>query len=204
MATRPPILAPLLAAAALATGGCGGGTPPAAPPGGPQEAAAAGPPAPQADDRGRLALTLSGGPFGSDGRTVVYPVRSEPGNRLTMVPGGFRLAVHAPGDPGPAPSWGLWLFLRGRVELDSRITAETGSQIVVDGVPYAPAAADGPGSADSPALDLRLTVEFIDRRANTFDAAVEGTLLPPDGSAEVRLTGYATLPLPGHQPPTND
>lgn len=196
MAARPTTLAALLAAAALISGGCGGGdSPTSGTTPAPDEASAA-PPTPEADDLGRVALTLTGGPFGEEGREISYPVRDEPGNRWAPVPGGFRLMIHDPSGAGIEPVWGLWLFLRGEIDLDNRLVAETGSQVVIDGVPYAPVEADEPPTADSPALDARLVVEFLDRREGTFDAVVEATVMPPDGSAVVRVRGLATLPMP--------
>lgn len=150
-----------------------------------------------------LVVTLSGGPFG-EGESVAFPL-VEGLAWWERRPGGlnFRVAPADFHDSLRGPDWGLWLLLEGNLREGSRLAFRTGSQIVLDGVSYAPVInPDRPGTRTNHALDGGLDILYLDVRTRFLEGRLRSSLAPPDGGdPENPIKLEATLELYLDRPP---
>jgi hypothetical protein len=178
---------------------CGrpGGAPAAA--AGPAASAPAARPAPPAPDAPHsVNLRFSGGRFAQPVE-IAFPFDPQAGDSWEALPGGARLVITSPGSDGDPlrAAWGFWLFVAGVLREEDSLALRTGSQILIDGMLLAPAAAAGrAATADAPALDAKLTIDWIDLGRGEMEAEISGSFLEPDGTGPVAVTGLLRLPLP--------
>jgi hypothetical protein len=191
---------------AFALGGCHSGDEEKAGPPPKQDPLEVAPPAPRPEDPGLVTLTLTGGRFGDKGRKIILPIEGRTGvSKVTRTPRGLRVVICPPSyeKAHDIPRWGLWLFLEGRVREDRPMHAVTGTQIVVDGIPLAPAADPaGKTTPSSPALQATLFVEIIDPPQKTLEGIFDGVFLPPEGGDKITIHGSVKLPWPPAAPKT--
>ena len=131
---------------------------------------------------------------------IEWSVKPSPDCRLTPTPTGFRLAVSDPASRGnlSEPGWGVWLFADGRIADDQVLACRTGTQITLDHIPLAPAEDKNKApTAETHALQARLTIDAVDAERGYFEATLAGTFLPPDGRDPVEIAGTLRLPLLG-------
>lgn len=157
-------------------------------------------PPPVAEGDPALRVTLSGGPFG-DGETIAFPMTAGFAS-WRRTGGGLRFSVEPPGfsESRDAPLWGIWLLLDGPIREGATLRFRTGSQIVVDGIPYAPAAVpNAPPSRNNHQLEGGLEIAYLIVQERFLEGRLRSKLLPPAGDDPIQLN--ATLEIHLDRPP---
>lgn len=145
----------------------------------------------------RVDLTLEGGSF-PQARQISISL-APPLAKLEAFADGFRLSV---ADPAVAATnqphaWGFWLFADGALQEDGFLRLRTGSQLVIDGISYAPGVK--PKSQPQPNnhwLEASLEITRFEPERGIFEAEISAPLLAPDGKTTIQAKGRMSLPWP--------
>ena len=155
------------------------------------------PPVPAADAVNRVDLVLQGGVFVTPEKLGIGI--DPPVGKLETFADGLRLSVADPAVAAGkrADRWGFWLFADGKIAEDASLSCRTGTQLVIDGIAYAPAALAKvpPGPTRHP-LDATLVITRFEPERGLLEAEIHGTFLTPDGKTGIKVTGTMRLPWP--------
>jgi hypothetical protein len=124
---------------------------------------------------------------------------AEPAAKLETFTDGFCLSVADPARVGNRQphAWGFWLYADGDLAEDAFLRIRTGTQLVVDGISYAPAAkAKTQPSPNNHVIDAKLEITRFEPERGIFEAEFSAPLLAPDGKTTVHAKGTLALPWP--------
>lgn len=145
----------------------------------------------------RVDLTLEGGNFPQAEKLTIS--LAPPVAKLEAFADGFRLSVADPalaGTTKPHP-WGFWLFADGPLKEDGLLRLRTGTQMIIDGISYAPGAK--PKTQPQPnnhVIDATLEITRFEPERGIFEAEISAPLLAPDGKTTIQAKGTMSLPWP--------
>ena len=155
------------------------------------------PPAAKERETHRVDLTLEGGAFSQPTKLSIS--LAPPVAKLEAFADGFRLSVADPALAGTSKphAWGFWLFADGKLEEEAVLRLRTGTQLVIDGISYAPGAK--PRTQPQPnnhVIDAALEITRFEPERGIFEAELSAPLLAPDGKTTVQAKGTLSLPWP--------
>ena len=155
------------------------------------------PPAAKEGEIHRVELTLEGGKFPQPHKLTIS--LAPPFAKLETFADGFRLSLADPALAGnnKPHAWGFWLFADGPLKEDGFLRVRTGTQLVIDGISYAPGAK--PKSQPQPnnhVIDATLEITRFEPERGIFEAEFSAPLLAPDGKTIVQASGFLSLPWP--------
>ena len=155
------------------------------------------PPSAKEGEAHRVDLTLEGGNFPQPRKLSIS--LAPPVAKLEAFTDGFRLSVADPALAGTTKPhvWGFWLFADGPLKEDGLLRLRTGTQLVIDGISYAPGAK--PKSQPQPnnhVIDATLEITRFEPERGIFEAEISAPLLAPDGKTTVQAKGTMSLPWP--------
>ena len=156
------------------------------------------PPAATEGEIHRVELTLEGGKFPEPHKLTIS--LAPPFAKLETFADGFRLSVADPALAGnnKPHAWGFWLFADGKLQEDGFLRLRTGTQLIIDGISYAPGAK--PKTQPQPnnhVIDAELEITRFEPERGIFEAEFSAPLLAPDGKTTVQAKGFLSLPWPG-------
>lgn len=145
----------------------------------------------------RVELDLEGGNLAA-AETITISLAA-PVARLETFPDGFRLSVSDPALAGTAKphAWGFWLFADGDLREEAFLEVRTGTQLVMDGISWAPGAK--PKTRPKPSnhvIDATLQITRFEPERGIFEADFSAPLLAPDGKTTLMAKGMLSLPWP--------
>ncbi|MFM7179878.1 MAG: hypothetical protein ACKO2G_00140 [Verrucomicrobiales bacterium] len=155
------------------------------------------PPAAKEGEVHRVNLTLEGGNFPQPRKLEIS--LAPPSAKLETFADGFRLSVADPALAGnnQPHAWGFWLFSDGQLKEDGFLRLRTGTQLVIDGISYAPGAK--PKSQPQPnnhEIEATLEITRFEPERGIFEAEFSAPLFAPDGKTTVQAKGSMSLPWP--------
>ena len=159
------------------------------------------PPVAAADAEYKVILDVQGGPFAAPEKLSIAV--TPPAGKVEALADGFRLSVADPAVTSTmaAHRWGLWVFADGLIKEEATLRCRTGTQLVLDGVAYAPAAvAKAQPGPTTHKLDATVVITRIETERGLLEGEIQGTFLAPDGKSTIKASG--TLQLPWPQPAT--